>query len=133
MSFDEVLKLHIDSIQKRDLNAFVSTVDLDEITLIMNNGLLIVGGDQFIAFHKEWFTDDEWKIEYSVIKKVEYKEIAYALLSIDYTDYNSEGKLYSVKYFLNLIFKKYNGSWFLIFDQNTPNQTVWFFHTLKNE
>lgn len=45
--------------------------------------------------------------------------MAYALINIDYNDCDEKGNLIKMNYFLNLIFRKYEGNWFLIHDQNT--------------
>lgn len=117
--FKDTLKLHLDSIQKRDLASFSSTISKNSITLIMMDGTIIDTRSKFIQFHSDWFADKDWKFNYDIMKMDETEKIAYALLAVYYEDIDIEGRPVHMKYYLNLIFKKYKEDWLLEFDQNT--------------
>lgn len=119
MRFIDALKLHLNFIQNRDLASFSSTISEDSITLIMMNGVIIDNRDKFIEFHREWFNDRDWNLSYNIIKVDETENMAYALLDVNYEDIDMEGRPVYMKYYLNLIFKKYGDNWLLEFDQNT--------------
>lgn len=122
MIFKDALQLHLEAIQNRDLDSFCSTISDDSITLIMLNGTIIDNRMKFIEFHKDWFSDEDWKLNYEIIKLDETEKMAYALLAIHYEDIDMEGKPVHMKYYLNLIFKKYEDNWLLVFDQNTNSK-----------
>lgn len=119
MNFKDTLQIHLDALQKKDLASFSATISSDSITLIMPNGTLINNRKDFIELHEEWFSDEDWRLNYEVINIEETSEIAYALLSVVYDDCDREGNPVSMNYYLNLIFKKYKEDWLLVFDQNT--------------
>ncbi len=120
--FKDALQLHLDSIQKKDLDSFSSTISEDTITLIMMNGTIIDDRNKFMEFHKDWFSDEDWKLNYEIIRMDETDKMAYALLAVHYEDIDIEGKPVFMKYYLNLIFKKYKENWLLVFDQNTKSR-----------
>lgn len=119
MDFKSTLELHLDSMRSKDLNKFMSTVKLEDIILIMPNGTLIRGKEEFIELHKNWFADKDWDLNYKILNTEESIEIAYGLATIDYKDCDAEGNIIKMNYYLNLIFRKQDGKWLLIHDQNT--------------
>lgn len=121
MRFKESLQLHLDAIMTKDLDSFSSTIS-ESITLIMMNGTIIRNRQKVIEFHKEWFSDEDWKLSYEIIKIDETEKMAYVLLAISYEDVDMESKPVHIKYYLNLIFKKYEENWLLEFDQNTVSK-----------
>ncbi|MCM1989564.1 hypothetical protein [Oceanirhabdus seepicola] len=79
MNFKETLDLHLQSISNKNFDLFISTVCLDKITLIMPNGSLINNYDNFITLHKNWFSDPDWSLNYTLINTVESSEMSSAL------------------------------------------------------
>jgi hypothetical protein len=105
--------------RSKDLYKFISTVKLEDIILIMPNGTLIREKEEFIDLHKNWFADNDWDLNYKILNIEESKEIAYALVTIDYKDCDAERNIIKMNYYLNLIFRKQDEKWLLIHDQNT--------------
>lgn len=119
MNFKNTIELHLNSMKSKDFNKFISTVNLEDIILIMPNGTLIREKEEFIKLHKNWFADNDWDLNYEIINIEESTEIAYALVAIDYKDCDEEGTIIKMNYYLNLIFRKQDDKWLLIHDQNT--------------
>jgi ketosteroid isomerase-like protein len=119
MDFKEVLDIHLKAIKDKAFDVFVATIGEDGVTLIMPDGRLISGREEFIELHKEWFSDGDWDFDYEILQLEGNREIAYALLKVDYKDRGPKGSQYSMNYYLTLIFKKSKGKWGLIYDQNT--------------
>lgn len=119
MDFKEVLEIHLRAVKDKDLDIFATTISQGDVTLIMPNGALISGREDFIEFHKDWFSDEDWALNYEILKIEEGEEISFALLKVDYKDIDSKGNEYSLNYYLTLLFKKSEGKWGLIYDQNT--------------
>lgn len=118
-NFELALKNHLDAIKNKNFEAFIQSVKLDEVTLIMPNGNFISDKDSFINLHRDWFFDEDWNLEHTLIKTEVGLVHAFALLAIDYTDCDAEGNTIKMKYYLNLIFRKCDDAWLLIHDQNT--------------
>lgn len=119
MNFKDTLKLHLDAMKTKNFDQFMSTVKVDDVTLIMPNGTLITEKEEFVELHKDWFEDQDWAIEYELLSTEESVDIAYALLNINYKDCDADGNKIEMNYYLNLIFRKQNEKWLLIHDQNT--------------
>ncbi|SHJ20062.1 YybH family protein [Lutispora thermophila] len=119
MNFKEVLNLHLKAIENKDLETFITTISKEDVTLIMPNGTLINGREEFIEFHKDWFSDKDWTLNYEILKIEEGEEASFALLKVNYKDIDFNGNEYSLNYYLTLLFKKIDGEWGLIYDQNT--------------
>jgi len=119
MNFNETLNLHLNSMKNKDLSSFIGTVKVEDITLIMPNGSFISDQDEFINLHKDWFSDEDWSMEYTLVRTEIGSELAFSLISVDYTDCDETGKPVKMNYYLNLIFRNYNDKWLLIHDQNT--------------
>ncbi len=119
MDFKNTLELHLESMRSKDLNKFISTVKLEDIILIMPNGTLIKEKEEFIELHKNWFEDKDWDLNYKILNIEESIQMAYALVTIDYRDFDAEGNIIKMNYYLNLIFHKQDEKWLLIHDQNT--------------
>ncbi len=121
MNFKETLEKHLDAIQKRNLKQFLETVCSDDaINVVLPNGVLIDNQTDFINFHKEWFSDHDWSINFEIVRSLETSEMAFVLILMEYHDRDEEGQSYDAANYLNLIFINKDGKWLLIHDQNTP-------------
>ncbi|WP_392486567.1 YybH family protein [Haloimpatiens sp. FM7315] len=118
MDFNKILELHLSSMKNKDLAAFMSTVRLDDVTLIMPNGTLIRDKVEFVELHKDWFMDEDWALDYEILKTEESAEMAYVLTAVNYKDCDEKGNPVYMNYYLNLIFRKCGEDWLLIHDQN---------------
>ena len=120
MNFKESLDNHISAIFSRDLDGFSSTlVNDDRLTLILPNGSVLNGFDAIVDFHRAWFSDPDWHIETTLLKRIETDSSCTALLDVVYSDLDESGKPYLLKYILSLTFVFERECWLLVFDQNT--------------
>jgi len=119
MNFNNTLTKHLEAMSNKQFETFMSTVCADRITLIMPNGTLISKYEDFYELHKQWFSDSDWSIDYTILNTIESSGLSSALLSIDYKDLDENGKPVSMTYYLNLMFEEIQNEWLLIHDQNT--------------
>lgn len=123
MNFKETLDTHLASMKSKNYEEFISTVNLEHITLIMPGGNFVNDGEKFVEIHKEWFADKDWDIQYKVVKVQESSQMAFGLTEIYYTDLNEKGEKITLEYYLNLVFQKFGENWLLVHDQNTIFQS----------
>lgn len=120
MTFTETLSFHLNAIQQRNFEQFLSTLTTgDELTLLTLSGLLINWRKDFIETMSSWFGDPDWRIHFETIRSYETTEMGFALVFVGYDDKDPQGNAYHLDYFLNLIFAKEGGQWRLVHDQNT--------------
>jgi len=119
-SFKSALDLHLKSIADRNLTAFSEFLHPSQDSIvILPNGHMIVGFEDIVNFHKEWFDDPDWRMDVKIIDTFTTEDVGYALLDVIYHDFDENGSPYELKYFLSLIFNKTDDKWILIRDQNT--------------
>jgi hypothetical protein len=119
MSFYETFDKHMNSIMQKNMEEFESTIHPVSITLILGNGRMIQDRKEFIRFHEEWFADDDWSIDFKVVKSIVSSDLASVLLKIHYEDLDENANSYHFDYYLQLLFEKVDGNWLLVLDQNT--------------
>ncbi len=127
MTFDDTLNKHISAFKSRDLARFTETLlDDGRLSLILLDGTLMTDFESIVAFHKDWFEDEDWKIYLREVQRLETAELCNVLFEVDYDDLDPDGFQYHLHYYLNLSFIKAtkNGAntseeWLLAFDQNT--------------
>ncbi|GIO25791.1 YybH family protein [Ornithinibacillus bavariensis] len=119
MTFRQALTFHLNSVMKKNITDFDSTIHPVSISLVLGNGKLIQSREEFIRFHEDWFADNDWCIEFEVINTRETEQMASALLYVHYDDFDEKGNPYQLNYYLHLLFENVNGKWLLVFDQNT--------------
>ena len=116
-AFRPALDAHLATIAARDLEGFDKTLTSgDDLNVIFPNGTLVPDTQTVRDFHAEWFSDKDWVMEPEVIKVIEGKDMATALLKYSYRDSaKSEPRMN----WLVLVFKLEDGAWKLVHDQNT--------------
>jgi len=116
-AFRPALDAHLATIAARDLEGFDKTLTSgDDLNVIFPNGALAPDTQAVREFHAEWFSDKDWVMEPEVIKVIEGKDMATALLKYSYRDNaKSEPRMN----WLVLVFKLEDGAWKLVHDQNT--------------
>lgn len=120
MNFKESLENHLNTISSRNLEDFSRTlVKDDRLTFILPNGSVLNGFETIVDFHKDWFSDPDWRIETTLLKTVESVSSCTALLDVVYSDLDESGEPYQLNYILSLTFVFERDSWLLVFDQNT--------------
>lgn len=113
--FRPALDAHLRSIEQRQLEGLLATVDDRELFVILPNGKTVGSRAEYEAFHREWFAETDWSMRFTIEKVVETPELAYALTTYTYTDPSG-----SKARWLLLVFRLSNGAWKLVHDQNTP-------------
>lgn len=122
MTFAETLDKHITAFKARAIDSFQETLLNDgRLSIILLDGTRMTDFEQIVAFHKEWFEDEDWKIYLREEQRIETEKMCSVLFEVDYDDLDPDGIEYHLHYYLNLIFVRDEASneWKLIFDQNT--------------
>lgn len=114
-SFREVAGVHIDAIKSRNLDGLLATItEGEELTLIFPNGSTLYTRQEYIDFHIAWFADENWTMEIEPISYTVRGDYAVVLTRTTYTD--DAGSRQAM---LAMSFSQENGTWRLVFDQNT--------------
>lgn len=120
--YNATLKIHLEAIQNRDLNAILETVH-DSVTLIFPDGQLLKSKEKFADFHRDWFADKKWSMNPVVLKTNQSDSLSYSLIRYQYNDLDSLGNAINPRStYLMLTFKLESNGWKLIHDQNTRIQ-----------
>jgi ketosteroid isomerase-like protein len=123
MTFRETLDRHLRAIQERNLSALIDTLPTDDLILIMADGRLVCGTDEFLKLHAAWFAQTTWSLHTNIISLEESPTIGVAVLRLDYRDEPlGQNHVYESSY-LTLIFALREGRWVMMHDQNTPIRT----------
>jgi ketosteroid isomerase-like protein len=124
ITFRETLEKHLAAVQGRDLKALEETLTRgDKLILIFNGGEKLNTRQQFIDFHKTWFSENNWQWKPEVLQVIETPGLAHVLLKYTYSWTDKENKPKQSESFLALTFAKEKDGWGLVFDQNTKIQT----------
>lgn len=79
------------------------------------NGHIVEGKDNVVAAHREWFANENWTFEPEILWTREEAGAGFALMRVEYTENGA-----SRRFLLLFLFVEENGSWKLLYDQNTP-------------
>ena len=113
--FRDTATIHINAIKNRDLNSLLSTITKNEkLTLIFPGGTTLNTRQEYIDFHIGWFADASWSMDIEPISYMVRGHYGVALVRTTYTD--AAGSRQAL---LALSFSMEDGSWRLVFDQNT--------------
>jgi ketosteroid isomerase-like protein len=118
MEFDEALRRHLGTVQKRDLTGLVATLH-PEVAVLLSNGTLVEGRDKVVELHREWFADPDWSIEFRTMRQTVLPDFASVVLAVAYRDVDPDGKPIAQEYFLGLCFARTGDGWLLVHDQNS--------------
>lgn len=118
-TFDSTLAVHLEAIRSSDLERLAPTVS-DSVTLISPRGDKMVSKEAFMALHRNWFKQTNWKWTPQVLKSEAVDSMGYALVQYRYTEQDSTGSIQTDNTnYLVLIFKNSEAGWQLVHDQNT--------------
>ena len=116
-NFHTALQQHFDAIANRDLEAFRGHMTGGKtLYTIVQNGHAFTTPEEIIAIHEEWFKDDRWTWEGSVVHSVVGEDMAMALVKYRYQA-RPDGTPFET--WLTYVFALENGEWKIIHDQNT--------------
>ena len=119
MNFEQTLQRHLNAIKDRNLDEYEATVSTEKPYVVLPDGTLLKGHQAIIDWHRDWFSDPDWRIEVNILHVDETKDTGLALATINYDDIDPQGNPYHKKYYLSLGFAQQAGEWKLIHDQNT--------------
>jgi hypothetical protein len=112
--FTELLDRHLNSIRRRDIEAFGATVGRD-VRLVGTNGAIVEGWDAAVSAHREWFEDPSWQFEPQILFAKRRDGAGWALARVHY----STGRE-TTTFNLFLLFERdAAGMWKLVYDQGT--------------
>ncbi len=115
--FDAAIQAHFDAINNRDLEAFKAHLtNKKTLYTIVQNGHAFTTPEETIAIHKQWFQDQNWIWEGSVVHKVVGEDVAMALVKYQYRT-KPEDK--PVETWLTYVFELQDGQWRIVHDHNT--------------
>ncbi|ARI54014.1 YybH family protein [Streptomyces rhizosphaericola] len=118
MDFTTALDHHLAAIDARDLEAYMATVH-HEATIVLPGGGTLTGSDAIRAFHRKWFDDPDWTMTATRTRTVLHRDTAVAVFDVDYRDLDGDGRPYTMRQVLGLVFALVDGDWLLVHDQNT--------------
>lgn len=119
-SFDATLHRHLASIARHDLDGILATVaDGDELRLILPDGTLMQGKKAFADLHRAWFAETDWKMTTRELQRRVGTDLASVLLEATMVDVTPQGDANARSNYLLLQFRKIDGDWRLVHDQNT--------------
>lgn len=118
-SLDETFAVHVAAVQARDMAGLERTITSGEaLTLILPNGTRTDTREAYLAFHREFFTSSTWSIRFQVLSKVEGPDYGVITTRSFYSD-TDNGQPINTSSWVTFTFRRENGEWRLIHDQNT--------------
>lgn len=119
--FDATLRTHLQAIAQRDLAALLNTVsERADFSVIFPNGERVVGKQAYERLHQQWFSNPDWRMDFTEISRWQRDNLAGVLLRYDYRDLPQPGTGNPRQRYLFLLFERIDGRWLLVHDQNTP-------------
>jgi ketosteroid isomerase-like protein len=115
VSILEALEEHLESISERDIDRFAATLAAHDVRFVGGNGSIIEGRENVIAAHRDWFMDDTWRFDPQILWTREESGAAWALTRVEYRE-NGTARMF----LLLFLFVEEDGSWRVVYDQNTP-------------
>jgi len=117
MDFLAGLEEHLAALRARDIERFAATLSRDPAArVIAPDGSQTVGYDAIREAHRSWFlADAAWSFVPTVVFARSNADFGFALLAVAYEEAGS-----SSNFFLSLVFAREDGTWRLLYDQNTP-------------
>lgn len=115
--FDAALQKHFAAIANRDIEAFESHLTRsDTLYTIVQNGHAYTTPAETIEIHRQWFKDQNWLWEASVVHQVVGEDLAMALVKYRYRAKPEDEPILT---WLTYVFRLEDGQWRIVHDQNT--------------
>jgi ketosteroid isomerase-like protein len=119
-NFDDALRVHLEAVSNRDLAALEPTLTRgDELILIFPNGSMTRKKAEYLSFHREWFAETTWSMEFTPEWTRVSGQTAQALLRTRYQDTAADNSAIDNRSLLLMTFELQDGAWRLVTDQNT--------------
>jgi ketosteroid isomerase-like protein len=119
--FRAAVEGHLAAVSARDMNRLLPTLTGgNELTMIAPNGYKFDTRQQYVDFHRQWFaTKDDGKLAAEIVRVIESPALGHALIKYRYSSKDNAGRPQAIDSWLTLTFALEDGSWRLVFDQNT--------------
>ena len=118
-SFEEAVRVHIQAISHRDLEALEGTLTRSErLDLYLPDGKCSQSRSAFIAFHKSWFAQKGWSIRFTPTSTYVGKDLGTATFKSRCEDIVA-GQPYWSENWVTFTFRREGRAWRLVADQNT--------------
>jgi len=119
--FRAAVEAHLSAVARRDMDALLPTLTGGhELTMIAPDGHKFSTRREYVDFHRQWFAaKDDGKFEIEIIRTIESPALGHALVKYRYSSKDESGTPRATVAWLALTFALENGSWRLVFDQNT--------------
>ena len=116
------VETHLAAIATRNMDALLPTLTTGKaLTMIAPNGFKWDTPQQYVDFHRQWFaTNDEGRFAFEIVRLIDSPALGHALIKYRYASKGSTGQPQTIVSWLALTFALEDGSWRLVFDQNTP-------------
>ncbi len=116
-TFHAALRRHLDAIVTRNIEKFAATVTPD-VRLVGTDGSVIEGARGALDAHREWFSDEAWRIAFGEpLVERSRGDIGWALVRADY-----EAGSTAHRFMLFLLFERGDDAqWRLVYDQGTSS------------
>lgn len=119
-NFDDALRTHLNAVTSRNIEALEPTLTRgDELILIFPNGSVTPTKAEYLSFHREWFAETTWTMEFTPEWTRVSGATAQALLRTRYRDRAADGSAIDNRGLLLMTFELQDGAWRLVTDQNT--------------
>lgn len=117
--FELALARHLRSVSARDLPALERSLTRgDRLNLFLPDGRHLRTRREFVALHRGWFAEEGWTMRFEPVSQLVGTDLAVATVRTNYDDV-VDGKPYHSENWLSLTFRREDGSWRLVQDQNT--------------
>ena len=118
-TFASALDEHLAALQARDITRFAATlVHRDDVQTVGPDGRVTQGFEAVVDAHAAWFADSaDWRFTARERWRHVTSDTGLVLLEVDY---RHAPEAEAIRFLLLLAFVCENGSWRMLFDQNTP-------------
>jgi ketosteroid isomerase-like protein len=120
-SLESAFARHVRAVQARDMRELEATITTaPQLTLILPGGVRTETRQAYLDFHREFFASPTWTIGFDVLEMLETPELGLVATRSHYADTDRDsGQAVRTSSWVTFVFRKEEGEWRLVFDQNT--------------
>jgi ketosteroid isomerase-like protein len=123
--FSQTATKFLTSVKERDFNTFKKFFREDlEFTAILPGGKVINDVSTFMASQSSWFNGKTGSFDFSFQRTEMSGDLGSAHATVDYKNVDAGGKPFELEIYITFLFRKVDGSWFLVHDQNSVLREV---------
>jgi hypothetical protein len=113
------------SVKERDFSTFQKFFRNDlPFTAVLPGGKIIDDLPTFMASQSSWFEGKTGSFDYTVQRAESSSDLGSAHAIVDYKNIDANGKAFALQIYISFLFRKVDGDWFLIHDQNSVLREV---------